>query len=243
MKIVIIRHAEPDYEHDSLTEKGWREAKFLSNVVPTWDIKDIYCSVLGRAKATASLSLEKMGRTAIECEWLREFHAPIRRPDCPDRMSICWDFLPQDWMNEPRYFNLETCFDTDVMKEFDVKKQYDWVIENFDKVIEEHGYKRNGNLYEAVEPNNDTIVMFCHFGLECVLLSRLLNISPMVLWHATAAAPSSITTVVTEERRPGIAAWRMLGFGETSHLFANNEEPSFAARFRECYTNDDQRLD
>ena len=25
MNIYIIRHAEPDYEHDSLTEKGWRE--------------------------------------------------------------------------------------------------------------------------------------------------------------------------------------------------------------------------
>ena len=24
MNIYIIRHAEPDYEHDSLTEKGWR---------------------------------------------------------------------------------------------------------------------------------------------------------------------------------------------------------------------------
>ena len=29
MNIYIIRHAEPDYEHDSLTEKGWREAELL----------------------------------------------------------------------------------------------------------------------------------------------------------------------------------------------------------------------
>ena len=27
MRLIFIRHAEPDYEHDSLTEKGWREAK------------------------------------------------------------------------------------------------------------------------------------------------------------------------------------------------------------------------
>ena len=32
MNIYIIRHAEPDYEHDSLTEKGWREAELLSPV-------------------------------------------------------------------------------------------------------------------------------------------------------------------------------------------------------------------
>ena len=31
MTIYIIRHAEPDYARDSLTEKGWREAALLSH--------------------------------------------------------------------------------------------------------------------------------------------------------------------------------------------------------------------
>lgn len=30
MNIYIIRHGDPDYEKDSLTEKGWREAELLS---------------------------------------------------------------------------------------------------------------------------------------------------------------------------------------------------------------------
>ena len=30
MKILIIRHADPDYVKDSLTQKGWREAQYLS---------------------------------------------------------------------------------------------------------------------------------------------------------------------------------------------------------------------
>ena len=30
MKILFVRHAEPDYEHDSITEKGRREAAFLA---------------------------------------------------------------------------------------------------------------------------------------------------------------------------------------------------------------------
>ena len=30
MNIYIIRHAEPDYARDSLTEKGWHEAELLS---------------------------------------------------------------------------------------------------------------------------------------------------------------------------------------------------------------------
>ena len=98
-------------------------------------------------------------------------------------------------------------------------------------------------LFGKNEENNDTIIFFCHFGLECVLLSHLLNISPMVFWHGCVAAPSSVTTLTTEERRQGIAAFRMSSFGDISHLYANNEPPAFAARFCEAYGNKDQRHD
>ena len=30
MKILIVRHADPDYSVDSLTKKGWREAEYLA---------------------------------------------------------------------------------------------------------------------------------------------------------------------------------------------------------------------
>lgn len=92
-------------------------------------------------------------------------------------------------------------------------------------------------------PNDDTIVLFCHFGLECVLLSHLLGISPMVLWHGLCAAPTSVTTLYTEERRPGIASFRMTAFGDTSHLYVADEPPAFAARFCECYDHTDERHD
>ena len=99
------------------------------------------------------------------------------------------------------------------------------------------------DYYRAVQPNNDTIMFFCHFGLECVLLSHLLGVSPMVLWHGMCAAPSSVTTIYTEERRKGIASFRVQSFGDVSHLYAEGREPSFAARFCECYDNEGQRRD
>ncbi len=33
MRLIFIRHAEPDYEHNTLTKKGFREAEILSNRV------------------------------------------------------------------------------------------------------------------------------------------------------------------------------------------------------------------
>ena len=91
--------------------------------------------------------------------------------------------------------------------------------------------------------NEDTVVLVCHFGLECVLLSHLLGVSPMVLWHGFCASPSSVTTICTEERRRGVASFRISAFGDVSHLWAADRTPSFAARFCETYDRFDQRHD
>ena len=42
MEIVIIRHGDPDYYVDSLTEKGWREAELLSQRLANDNIDDFY---------------------------------------------------------------------------------------------------------------------------------------------------------------------------------------------------------
>jgi probable phosphoglycerate mutase len=243
LKLLIVRHGDPDYERDSLTEKGWREAEYLSERLAELSVSHFYVSPLGRAKDTASCTLKKMGRTAVECPWLREFSAPIHRPDVVDREKVTWDWLPQDWTQEPRFFRLDHWYQPEILQEGNVKKEYDWVTENLDLLLEEHGYKRKGAYYQSLRPNNDRIVFFCHFGVECVLLSHLLNVSPMVLWHGMCAAPSSVTTVVTEERRKGIAYFRMSSFGDISHLYHHGEPPAFSARFCECYGNPDERVD
>ena len=243
MKLLIIRHGDPDYSIDSLTEKGWREAELLADRICKEDVKAFYVSPLGRAKATASCTLKRINRTAEECLWLREFEAPIMKPNLPDAPSLTWDWLPQDWTAEPIYYQPDLWYTTEIMKNGHVKEAYDWVSKSLDQLLLRHGYRRNGKLYHAESPNEDTIVFFCHFGLECVLLSHLLNISPMVLWHSFCAAPTSVTTMTTEERRPGIVTFRMNAFGDISHLKAANEPPSFSARFCETYTRTDQRHD
>ncbi len=243
MRIIIVRHGDPDYSIDSLTETGWREARLLADRLAKTDMTDIYVSPLGRAQDTLRPTLEKTGRTAVTLDWLREFSPQINRPDSPEKKKISWDWLPQDWTRDEAFFNRSLWFTNPVFVEADVKKEYDWVTGNFDKLLAEHGYMRSGDYYHVEKPNRDTLVFVCHFGLECVLLSHLLNVSPMILWHGTCAAPSSVTTIYTEERRKGIASFRVSAFGDTSHLYAAGEEPSFAARFCETYDNMDERHD
>ena len=237
MKLLIIRHADPDYAKDSLTEKGFREAEFLAERLTKLNIKACYVSPYGRAKVTASYTMEPLGLVGKECKWLREFEPKIMRPDVTDRKMIPWDWLPADWTREEKYFDKASWTDTQIFRNSDVEKECKWVWENLDQLLESHGYKRNGYLYEVQAANDDIICFFCHFGIECVLLAHLLNVSPMVLWHGMCAAPSSVTTLTTEERREGVASFRMSSFGDISHLYAHGEEPSFQARFCECFAS------
>lgn len=253
MKILFIRHGDPDYEHDTLTPKGEREASLLAERIAKYEIehgfRDIYVSSLGRARKTAQISLERMGREATAVyDWMKEFPGECVRPDKGVKF-LCWDWLPSDWTADGRYYDREGWKTTEVMqdKTATVVSEYEHVTGEFDKLLEEHGYVRTKNgggfYYRAERPNNDTLAFFCHFGVESVFLSHLLGISPMILWHQTAAAPTSVTVLATEERRNGIATWRMLSYGDISHLYAGGEEPSFSARFCECYTNEDERHD
>lgn len=242
MKLIIVRHAEPDYSIDSLTPVGWKEAEILSDRVCKWDVKNFYCSPLGRAKDTASFSLQKMGREAEILPWLKEFPISVLKPD-KDTPACAWDWLPQDWTPNPANFQMDQWHQTKPMMDAGALEMYTYVTTELDKLIEKHGYRREGAYYRAVNPNKDTIVLFCHFGLECVLLSHILNIPPMLLWHGTCAAPTSVTILNTEERREGHAYFRMSTFGDTSHLYAAGQAPSFAARFCEVYDDYDPTRD
>lgn len=239
MKILIIRHGDPDYTIDSLTEKGRKEAELLAERMAKTDITAFYVSPLGRAQATAKYTLEKMNRTAETKPWLREFHAPVKdRETGEDR--IPWDQLPADWTAFPDYYDKDMWHTVPMMNEANVIAEAKRVYEGIDEILASHGYEREGNYYRALRPNRDTIALFCHFGVECVMLGHLLGISPVVLWHGFCAAPTSVTVLTSEERREGIAYFRMNTFGDTGHLYAGNEEPAFAARFCETFDSDER---
>lgn len=236
MEIYIVRHGDPDYEHDSLTEKGVREATLLADRLEKIDFAKAYCSPLGRAQKTASYTLERKNMTAETMEWLREFQGTIKKNIITRKQ--CWDRTPAYWTAIDEYYDYGKWLDVDLMKKGDVKRHYDKVCKGIDDLLASHGYIHDGRIYRAVKPSKDKIVLFCHFGVECVILSHIFNVSPMILWHNFRALPSSVTRLVTEEREEGIAIFTALYFGDVSHLYKGDEEPSFQARFCELYTDD-----
>lgn len=239
MKLFIIRHGDPDYTIDSLTEKGRREAALLAERLKNVKIDHFYVSPLGRARATAKYTLDAMGRTAETCPWLREFDAHVKDIHTGEE-RIPWDMLPEDWTKIADYYDKDKWYDVPQMAEGHVIDEAKKVYDGIDGILARHGYERDGNIYKAVRPNRETVALFCHFGVECVMLGHLLGVSPMVLWHGFCAAPTSVTVLTSEERREGKAYFRVNTFGDTGHLYAKGEEPAFAARFCETFDSDER---
>ena len=112
MKLLIVRHGDPDYSIDSLTETGWIEAELLSDRLCKLDVKAFYCSPKGRARDTAKATLEKLGRQAEILPWLREFSPQVLRPG-KDKPGVAWDWLPQDWAADKRFYDREHWWEND----------------------------------------------------------------------------------------------------------------------------------
>jgi len=247
MKLIFIRHADPDYERDDLTEKGRREAKLLAERVAGMKIDRIYVSPLGRAQATMKSCLDRMDELNVRyprpivCDWLREFPSLIKRPDRPDGDSICWDWMPEDWTKENILYDYDKWLEHPVFKNSDTGDTIKYVYSEFEKLLAELGYVREKGYFRVEKPNDECVVFFCHFGLMSVLVSYLTHIPPMPIWQGFITAPTSVTTVYTEERREGKASFRVSAFGDISHLYAAGEAPAFSGRFCELYTNMDER--
>ncbi len=240
MRLIIVRHAEPDYSIDSLTEKGWREAELLSERLSKLEVTACYCSPLGRAKDTARDTLKKLGMTAETLPWLCEFEGTVADSETGG-LRHSWDLKPSKWTGLNELYSKDTWLQSELMQGGNTEQKYKWVCDGIDELLTRHGYRFDGKVYRVERENRDTVILFCHFAVEAVILSHILSISPVLLWHGFVALPSSVTVLSTEEREQGIAYFRCSSFGDTSHLYAGNEQPSFMARFCETYSNFEER--
>ncbi|MCQ2454570.1 MAG: histidine phosphatase family protein [Clostridia bacterium] len=240
LKIIFVRHGDPDYENDSLTEKGKREAEILKNRMAKIKIDEIYCSPMGRAIRTAEPTLELLNREAEILPWLKEFHGVLADPLLKRDVKL-WDILPSVWTNTENAFDKDKWIKTPLAENSSASYMYNDVIKKLDEFLSCHGYKRNGNLYDAENPNDDTIVFFCHFGITAVMLSHLLGVSPLVMMQNFVAFPSSLTVIQTEERENGKAIFRCRALGDLSHLYEAGEKPSYSGSYCELFTNENER--
>lgn len=158
MRLIFVRHGDPDYANDNLTEKGKREVALLTKRICGWkNITAFYSSPMGRAKATGAPALKQLGREAKEFQWLQEFYYGTEYPknffkkEMAGKPTMCWDFLPEVYYADKKYFDKDKWQLSKMMKKGKIKDHYKEVCDGIDSLLAEYGYKRNKKGFYDVE--------------------------------------------------------------------------------------------
>ena len=236
MRILLVRHAEPDYAHDSLTEKGKREALLLGRRLAKIPATAYYVSPLGRARETAEYTLRLTGRQAETLPWLAEFRGYTVQDG---KKRIPWDYPAREWYEHKELLDRDGWLEDSLARGGTVSRIWEETRNGVDALLARHGYIRKGGIYLCEDNRDETIILFCHFAIGMAVLAYLTNVSPSALWQGFLCVPSSVTTVVTQERKKGEAEFRCVSLGDISHLLAGNENASLAGLFPECYNGVD----
>lgn len=229
MKLFIIRHGDPDYEHDTLTERGWQEAALLRQRLLREDLTKVYLSPLGRAKDTAKPFLEASGMQADIRDFLREFppviEEPLSRFGMEDRVSCPWDMDPALFHAKQAIFSDAAHWMEDpLITAHGVGEYARMVQDRFYDLLAENGLIRDGTAFrpdpafdkETIDRAN--IAVICHMGLGSLLLATLAQMSPIQFWQMFRTMPTSVSTVLFREIEGGRLQPKIFQVGDTTHL-------------------------
>ncbi|MES2464643.1 MAG: histidine phosphatase family protein [Armatimonadota bacterium] len=219
MLLYIIRHADPDYPNNTITEHGHLEARALSTRMAGEKLTRIYTSPLGRAQDTARYTADATGIDPVVLDWTCELKTPAVDHGPYGRLA------PFNLAGEIIRADLDACRSHDGIARFPYIQESpiagcaQEVREASDAFLISLGYEREGGLYRCIAPNQERIALFCHGGFAGVLLSHLLEIPLPLIWSGIWLAPSSVTTVFFEQRSETWAVPRCMGIGDTGHLY------------------------
>lgn len=218
MRLYIIRHADPDYPNNTITAAGHLEAQALSRRLDGEGLTRIYVSPLGRALHTMQYTADLIGLDHTVQDWVQEiggfgiddevfgriaaWNVPgevVRRRPLPN---------PDSWHERPP-------FDNPAFREI-----FEELKRNSDEFLSELGYSREGGTYRITAGNRERVAIFCHAGFGLTWLAHLLDLPLTMVWSGFFLAPSSVTTVLFDERSDSTATPRCLAVGDTSHLHA-----------------------
>lgn len=218
MRLLIVRHGAPDYNKDTLTEQGWREAELLAPHLVRMKPDAICLSPYGRAQDTAKKTLELTGLTPEVFPWLCEYDQVLPEPfrNCP------WHQDPKIWTSDPQWRSPDWK-ESPLFRDSPFLRVYEEDRAALDAFLSKHGYVREGMLWRVTDDFydvNETIVFFCHLGRAVTLLSQLLDLPWVSAAHQFWIPTSSVTEILFERSHydRGIAIPRVARLSDVSHL-------------------------
>lgn len=227
MLFYYIRHADPIYNPDSITEFGKTQAEALSKRLAILGFDEIYSSSSIRAQMTAEPTLKALNKKLDGVfPWAHEIELwktlTVEKYD--DLTRIDWAF------RTPKYTEK---FNGDEMRlaSFDWYKHEDFKdtkfeegITKFNQSLDEFflslGYRHDHEKHCFIEekPNDKRIAFFAHQGIGLAFLSHILDI-PYPIFSTHFDLGHSSVTVIEFKKTGELVFPKVLQLSNDSHLY------------------------
>ncbi len=216
MLLYIIRHGDPIYETDSLTERGRLQAEAVAKRMKAAGINKVFSSPMGRARMTAEPTCRLLG---LECnieKWAHEIYDPF--PDINQTVGRITQNIYERG-NGSIDIPYERSFECEGFNTPQMRDSAEFIKREGNAFLERLGYKEENGIYRVVCPNNDRIALFCHAVMGRVWLSTLLHIPVHMMWLAFSYTHTGVTIIEFPNTDNGITVPRCRCFSDMSHLF------------------------
>lgn len=210
MILYIVRHADPDYSTDTLTERGKVEAKALADWFTDKKLDKIYSSPSPRALETASYTCSVTGLEAENLQWIGEHYDFMESSQLTHGHDCSYSFSVEKGVYD---------FDHFIKNEDKMSTIYD-MVNGSDELLSKYGLVREGAIYHATEKNEDRIAVFCHGGAGAAWIGHLLGLAPALSFVPIVIETSSVTMFEFESHKKEYLRPELRYLGALHHLYA-----------------------
>ena len=228
MLLYIVRHGDPIYVTDSLTEKGKLQAEAVAKRIQAAGVTQIYSSPMGRAKDTAAPSCRLLNLPMQIEPWAHEVEDD-RLTAFPNGKRKSISVVPNFYYREKGGIDLpfERAYECQGFNDTQMERATKYIVDNGRDFLERLGYKEENGVYRILRNNEEHVALFCHSVMARAWLSYLLHIPINLMWAGFYYTHTGVTVLQFENHPEGFTAPRCLCYSDTSHLFAEGLELNY----------------
>ena len=228
MLLYIIRHGEPDYATDSLTERGILQAEAVGKRLAAAKIDKVFTSPMGRAKQTAEPTCRLLKLEPMVENWTEEITKYILLP-FPDGTTKSISSLQNTCFLEDGKINLpfEKATTETQFRDTKIEEAIKLLKTEGNAFLERLGYKYENGIYKIINPNEEKIALFCHAAFTRAWLSELLHIPIHIMWASFSYNHTGVTVIEFQNNENGITAPKCLTYSDLSHLYAHGPDTDY----------------
>ncbi len=221
MLLYIVRHGDPIYSTDSLTERGQKQAEAVAKRLADAGVNRIFSSPMGRARMTAEPTCKLLGLEYTIEDWSHEIQGERLTP-FPDGKMKSITMLQNTYFRENGNVDLpyERSYECQGINQSDMKTAVERIEAGGRDFLERLGYREENGVYRILRENDDKVALFCHAAMGRAWISTLLHIPLHIMWSSFAYTHTGVTVIEFANNKNGFTAPRCRCFSDMSHLFA-----------------------